>query len=155
MQNTIDLALPEQGILEQILTELEVKASDELAIMKAEGDRIIDEAFAQKKPLAILHRRVGNREKLEDFLRHAQSIRQIPAVNHSWLQTKISDNFVGELELRATNHDAEAAFRNAITAAAPLFNEVAAAEEEGCLVLRATVDLFELVAFTEPFGTSR
>lgn len=155
MQNTIDLALPEQGILEQILAELEVKASDELAIMKAEGDRIIDEAFAQKKPLAILHRRVGNREKLEDFLRHAQSIRQIPAVNHSWLQTKISDNFVGELELRATNHDAEAAFRNAITAAAPLFNEVAAAEEEGCLVLRATVDLFELVAFTEPFGTSR
>lgn len=155
MQNTIDLALPEQGILEQILTELEVKESDELAIMKAEGDRIIDEAFAQKKPLAILHRRVGNREKLEDFLRHAQSIRQIPAVNHSWLQTKISDNFVGELELRATNHDAEAAFRNAITAAAPLFNEVAAAEEEGCLVLRATVDLFELVAFTEPFGTSR
>lgn len=155
MQNTIDLALPEQGILEQILTELEVKASDELAIMKAEGDRIIDEAFAQKKPLAILHRRVGNREKLEDFLCHAQSIRQIPAVNHSWLQTKISDNFVGELELRATNHDAEAAFRNAISAAAPLFNEVAAAEEEGCLVLRATMDLFELVAFTEPFGTNR
>lgn len=155
MQNTIDLALPEQEMLEQILADLEVRGSEELVVMKAEGDRLIDEAFAQKIPLAILHRRVGNRERLEDFLRHAQSIRQIPAVNHSWLQSKISEDFVGELELHVTSHDAEAAFRNAISAASPFFGEVTATEEDGCLVLRVTADLFELVAFTEPFDTSR
>lgn len=152
MKNTFDLALPEQGILEQILADLEVRSSAELDAMKAEGDRMVAEAFAQRTPVAILHRRVGNREKLEAFLRHSQSIRQIPTVRHSVMQTKITEDFVGELELRVPDHDAEADFRNAISAAAPLFGEIISTEEDGCSVIRASAELFELVAFTEPVG---
>lgn len=155
MQNAFDLTLPEQGLLEQILTDLEVRASEELAAMKAEGDRIVAEAFAQRTPVAILHRRVGNREKLEAFLRHSQSIRQIPAVRHCVMQTKISEDFVGELELRITDNspgEAEAAFRNAVSSAAPFFGDIATAEDEGCHIIQATAELFELVAFTEPIG---
>lgn len=155
MQNTFNLALPEQGILEQILADLEVRASEELAVMKAEGDRIVAKAFAEKTPVVILHKRIGNREKLEAFLRHSQSIRQIPTVRHSVMQTRITEDFVGELELRVPEHDAETDFRNAISAAAPFFGEIISTEEDGCSVIRASAELFELVAFTEPVGEDR
>lgn len=158
MQNTFDLTLPEQGILEQILADLEVRASEELAVMKANGDRIIAEALAQKIPLAIIHKRIGNREKLEAFLRHSQSIRQIPAVRRCVMQTKISGDFVGELELRITDNspgEAEAAFRNAVSAAAPFFGDIVTAEVEGCHIIRAAAELFELVPLTESVGADR
>ena len=155
MENTFNLHPYEQGMLDQILTDLEVKTSEELVVLQAEGDRIIAEAFAQRTPIAILHRRVGNLEKLESFMRHANAIRKIPAVYRSVMQTKIGNDFVGELEVRDIDQDVEDAFCNAISAAAPLFKEVTSTEEEGCPILRATADLFGLVAFTEPIGAHK
>lgn len=155
MQNIFDLSQPEQGLLEQIVTDLEVRTSEELSVMKAEGDRLVTEAFTQKTPLAIIHKRIGNREKLEAFLRHSHSIRLIPAVRHCVMQTKISEDFVGELELRITDNspgEADTAFRNAVSAAAPFFTDITTSQEEGYSILRAMAELFELVVYTESFG---
>lgn len=142
------------GLLEQIIADLEVRESAELAVMQAEGDRIIADAMAQKQQLLIIHQRIGNREKLEAFLCHAYEIRQIPAIHKNFLKTEITENFEGVLELRlagSNSADAEAAFRNAILESNPFFDEIVATEEEGTLVLRAYAKLFGLVARSEPF----
>ena len=154
MQNISDLELPEQGLLEQILNDLEVREPEELAAMQAEGDRIIAEAMAQKRQMLIIHQRIGNRKKLESFLCHAHNIRKLPAIRRNLLQIHINENFEGELELRIADNshsEAEAAFRNAISERTPFFEDVTAVDEDGCRILRSSARLFELVARSEPF----
>lgn len=142
------------GLLEQIMSDLEVKEPAELTKMKAEGDRIVAEAMAQKRPLFIIHRRIGNREKLEAFLRFAHDIRQLPAIRRNVLQTKITEDFVGELELRIMDNspaEAETAFCKAFEAHTPFFDDPVVTDEDGCRIIRAAAELFEVVAHSEPF----